>query len=135
MATKAKQLTIGSLLTTLIGGGGLYGIDEYLEWKIANKKGGFRTALSEEINVKPELIPNAFGKMYHWMDSVQKFQKETMPLIRKIKNEIDVGIKVNKNNGRMMYLHTNGHPYRAFKDSASGAYFFINDDDVVEYCK
>lgn len=138
-ASKAKNWTIGTLITSVVTIGGGLGGNEFLDWKIdqrlSSKKGGFRTALSEEIGVKPELIPHEFGKMYHWMDSVQKFQRETMPLVRDLKSTTDVGLKVNKNNGRVMYMHLNGHPYRAFKDTVTGRYYFINDNNQSEYCK
>lgn len=150
MASKKKTTIITSIATILLGGSGalLYPIlGEHYELKTreivreeiqasqVNKTGGFRTALSEEIGVKPELIPHEFGKTFHIVtDSIEQFRKAFLPMLIKLKAGIDVGLKANKDNDRIMYLHTNGEIYRALLNT-EGYYYFVNDQNQPEYCR
>lgn len=112
-------------------------IDEYLQ----ERKGGFRHEIMQELDrqgrfIKKEDLPEVWVRDHVIVnDSIEKFRKNFLPMLIEEKKYHDVGLKVNKLTAKIMYLHTDGEVYRAFQDANTGLYYFINKDEVMEYCK
>jgi hypothetical protein len=62
-----------------------------------------------------------------------KFTVDSM--VSKRSNKIRIGLFIDMNDGRLKYKHTNQHVYRPFLDEQQDDYYFINDDNLSEWCK
>lgn len=111
------------------------GINRYYD----SRKGSLSYKLAEEMSVEREDVPKALGKMYLDFDTISKdwllFHRHILPMLKYEAENYDVGLKVDKFSGRVMYLHTDGRIYRAFQDPDSKLYFFNDDDNKNQWCK
>ncbi len=86
------------------------------------------------------------------MENIKEFvHKESAPIAHKValreikatvdsiysvrENTIHVGLRYDPEAKKVRYTHTNGAMYRAFYDSAQDKWYFINDNNIPEWCK
>jgi len=121
-------------------------VHERIELKIkeaeANRKGGFRTELTDELkdkgyDIDQEDIPKMFAESYLWVDSLKTFDRVLKPILLFEHQYEAVSLYRRKGDGSYWYKAPDGELYRAHKIHIEGyewnGYFKYTDQHAKDH--
>lgn len=141
---KSKKNSIIAIVSSILLGGGGYGIDEYINYKIdtrievnneheqANKSGSFRSELGDRWNIPAVDVPRELDDIRNIVkDSINAFRNAFLPMLLDERKFHDVGIKAKAGTNELIYLHINGRYYQPIWDATHFRYKFYNDSKGI----
>ncbi len=87
--------------------------------------------------IKDSMDETAKEKIEFWTLPVVKSEiKATLDSIYKNrKYSKSIGLRFFPDENKLKYIHTNGKEYRPFLDQQQDLYYFINEENIEEWCK